>query len=264
MSIRVMSRVWEHSRQNGTALLVLLALADWSDDWGYCYPGHKSIAKKARTTERNVYLTLKKLEEEGEIVTIRRGSGGRSKVTSVYQVLVGMSEEEVRKSRLFSPIAKEVISYADSPEEISPENSSSALKVLINRQLNAADSFTVNQQHLINDGSPEEISPENFSGEKSFTENQCNKNQNALPVEIREKLKALGWRGSLADVERAWQEDPERVRQWLWYVRKQGMSGAFLRTVLRNVEEYPPELEPNSEARRRSYIEGPYAEFIEH
>jgi hypothetical protein len=256
MSIKVMSRVWEHSQQSGTALLVLLALADWADDWGYCYPGHAAIARKARTTERNVYLILNKLAEMGEIRIVRKGTGGKRKETSIYHVTVGMTEQEIVQSERLSPIAREV-----SPENISPENSCSALNVLINRQLNAA--VNLKQQHF--DDSPEKISPENFSGEKSFTENQCN---DQLPPEIQAQIKALGWRGSLADMEKAWQEDQERVRQWLWYARKEGMSGALLRTVLRSAGEYPPELDPSSEyARertRRSYIEGAYAEFIEH
>ena len=86
----------------------------------------------------------------------------------------------------------------------------------------------------------------------------------ALPPEIETELKSLGWRGSLAEVEKAWREDPERVRQWLWYAGKQGMSGALLRTVLRSAGEYPPELDPNSPAVRRRYIEGPYADIIQH
>jgi hypothetical protein len=74
---------------------------------------------------------------------------------------------------------------------------------------------------------------------------------NTLPPEIQESLTRLGWRGSLADVEQAWQEDPERVRQWLWYAKRQGWSCALLRTVLRSPGEYPPELEPGSEADNR-------------
>lgn len=106
-----------------------------------------------------------------------------------------------------------------------------------------------------------DVSPANFAGEKSFTEKL---RKNDLPPEIETELKSLGWRGSLAEVEKAWREDPERVRQWLWYAGKQGMSGALLRTVLRSAGEYPPELDPNSQAVRRRYIEGPYADIIQH
>jgi len=265
MSIEVMTRVWRYSQQSGTALLVLLALADWADDYGYCYPGHVAIARKARTTERNVYLILNRLAEMGEIRVVRKGSGGKRKETSIYHVTVGMTEQEIVQSERLSPIARGVSpeNFSPenfSPENFSPENSCSALNVLINRQLNAAVNH-VNQLQQHFDDSPEKISPENISGEKSFSENQC---KDQLPPEIEAKLKTLGWRGSMVDVEKAWQEDPERVRQWLWYARKQGMSGALLRTILRNSGEYPPELDPDSELHRRSYITGKYAEFIMH
>ncbi|WP_416181042.1 helix-turn-helix domain-containing protein [Bellilinea sp.] len=257
-----MTRVWKNSQQSGTALLILLALADWADDFGYCYPGHTAIARKARTTERNVYLILNRLAEMGEIRIVRKGAGGKRKETSIYQVIVGMTEQEIVRSENLSPIARGVSPEKISPEKISPEKSCSPLNVLINRQLNAAVNpvnFNM-QQHLIDD-SPENFSPENISGEKSFAEKS---HKNSLPPEIEAQLKALGWRGSLADAEKAWQDDAERVRQWLWYAGKQGMSGALLRTVLRNTGEYPPELDPNSSMSRRRYLEGSYAEFVEH
>jgi hypothetical protein len=267
VSISVIDRVWKYSQQGGTALLVLLALADWADDWGYCYPGHAAIARKARTTERNVYLLINKLAEAGEIRIVRKGSGGRyQRETSVYQVTVGMTQEEISQSETQSPIAKKEMSSSPenfspenfSPENFSPEKSSTALNVLINRQLSAAVNYLVNEQQQLNDGSPENFSPENFSGDELVTENQC------IPEDVQEKLKELDWRGSLADVEAAWREDPERVRQWLWYAKKQGWKGALLRTVLRNAGEYPPELEPGSELSRRRYLEGPYADYIQH
>ncbi len=89
-------------------------------------------------------------------------------------------------------------------------------------------------------------------------------NNGALPADIRDKLHALGWRGSQADVEAAWREDAERVRQWLWFAAKHNWSGALLRTALRSKGEYPPELDPSSLQSRRRYIEGDYAEFVEH
>ena len=85
-----------------------------------------------------------------------------------------------------------------------------------------------------------------------------------IPEEVADDLKEIGWRGSLSEVEKAWQDNPERVRQWLWYAKKQNMSGALLRTVLRNRNEYPPELNPDSPAARRRYVEGPYGDIVEH
>lgn len=111
-----------------------------------------------------------------------------------------------------------------------------------------------------------EINSNGFAAADRFAHQKTKriKSNDEIPPEIKDTLKRLGWRGSLADVEKAWQADPERVRQWLWYAGKQGWNGALLRTVLRNDGEYPPELDPSSDHARRRYLEGPYADFIEH
>lgn len=86
MSIKVMSRVWESSAQSGGALLVLLALADFADDEGYCWPAVGTLATKARMGERNARYLLRSLEAAGEIsVTPNGGRHG----TSGYRVLPG-------------------------------------------------------------------------------------------------------------------------------------------------------------------------------
>lgn len=260
MSIEVMTRVWKNSQHSGSTLLLLLALADWADDWGYCYPSHATIARKIRSSERNVYYLLRKLEESGEIRIITRGRGGKTGETSIYQVIIGMTPDEIAKSERLSSIGSSVspANFAP-PANFSPEKSFNALNELINRQYTAAESINSIQQQT--DVSPANFAGENFAGEKSFTEKL---RQTGLPPEIEAEIKALGWRGSLTEVEKAWQADPERVRQWLWYAGKQGMSGALLRTVLRSPGEYPPELNPDSAANRRRYVEGPYAEIVVH
>ncbi|NPV86310.1 MAG: hypothetical protein HPY45_09920 [Anaerolineae bacterium] len=97
----------------------------------------------------------------------------------------------------------------------------------------------------------------------SICESPLQPTKPALPDKVQKQIFALGWRGSLADVEQAWREDAERVRQWLWYAKRQGWNGALLRTVLRNPGEYPPELDPDSALARRRYITGELADFIE-
>lgn len=136
---------------------------------------------------------------------------------------------------------------------------------MINRQFNAAAQFVNIEQQQINDGSSANFAGENFAGEKFFTEKSFTEEiPEEIPQDIRDAFNQLGWRGPMGDVESAWRKDPERVRQWLWYAKKKGLTGALLRTVLRNDGEYPPELDPGSPKSIRRYIEGPYAEFIEH
>lgn len=73
MSIQVSQYVWQRSKQKQTALVVLLALADFADKvTGECFPGITTLAQMARTSIRNIQLTLKKLERDGEIVITER------------------------------------------------------------------------------------------------------------------------------------------------------------------------------------------------
>lgn len=79
-----MQAVWQHAKQSGGALVLLLAIADNAhDDGDSAYPSIGTLAKKARMTERNVNILLKQLVLAGEI-SIRHGEGPRG--TNVYRV----------------------------------------------------------------------------------------------------------------------------------------------------------------------------------
>lgn len=84
MSIKVMTRVWDKCEQKAEALLVMLALADWCDDSGQCFPAVPSIAGKARISERAAFNIINRLEAAGEI-QIKAGRGRGNK--SVYTLL---------------------------------------------------------------------------------------------------------------------------------------------------------------------------------
>ena len=104
------SRIWEDSSIiNRTELLVLLAIADNANDDGICWPSIETIARKARTTLRTVFDTLKSLETTKRL-EVTRGKGPKG--TNVYRLLFGGvkqlhmiptaldSPEPARKSRL--------------------------------------------------------------------------------------------------------------------------------------------------------------------
>jgi hypothetical protein len=97
MSVKVMARVWEHSRQKGTALLLILAIADHCNDEGWAWPSIASLRRKARLrSDRTVQILLRQLESAGEIA-IERGAGllktaGGAQRTNRYRVLVGLEE----------------------------------------------------------------------------------------------------------------------------------------------------------------------------
>ena len=75
-----MSRVWELSRNSGTELLLLLAIADFADDDGNAYPSVATLATKCRMTQRNANLLLAKLRRSGELeVSVGTGPYGTNR-----------------------------------------------------------------------------------------------------------------------------------------------------------------------------------------
>lgn len=88
MASKVLSWYWEHSDKKGTELLLLLGLADVSNEDGYCYPGVPRLAKKARCTKRHAQRLLAKFEGEGIIGVVERGGiKTKSGSTNLYYLL---------------------------------------------------------------------------------------------------------------------------------------------------------------------------------
>lgn len=76
MSIKVMSHVWAHSPYKDASLLMHLALADWSDDYGLCWPSQEQIALKIRGSVETVRRITRRMERDGLLV-IETPSHGR-------------------------------------------------------------------------------------------------------------------------------------------------------------------------------------------
>lgn len=114
LSIRKMSEVWESGRQDGGSLLVLLALADFADDDGYCWPAVGTIAEKSRLSERHTRKILRQLEQEHEIES-EQGRGGRGKTTRYKVVLKPGHNARVRQKTGLSDAVNPV---ADDPRTV--------------------------------------------------------------------------------------------------------------------------------------------------
>ena len=129
MSVETSNRVWKQSCKGGTPLLLLLALADWSDDWGYCHPSIEQMAVKCRQTERNILNLIADLEKSRELRRLARGKGGRGKGSgSVYQVITGMSVVEISASEQSSPLARMTLVKLASGEIAPPSVSKPTLE----------------------------------------------------------------------------------------------------------------------------------------
>lgn len=88
MSIKVMSAVWDHYPAGGSELLALLALADWSDDDGRCFPSVAAIARKTRLSKSQAQRVVHSLIGAGTVVVEGNEAGGPPGATRRYRVMV--------------------------------------------------------------------------------------------------------------------------------------------------------------------------------
>ena len=84
MSVRWITQVWEGSPYRGERLLLHLALADFANDEGTCFPSQRTLARKARCTEGFVRLAIKDMMESG-LLEIERAAHGRGN-TALYRL----------------------------------------------------------------------------------------------------------------------------------------------------------------------------------
>lgn len=108
MSIEAMSQVWKRSKEKGSALLLLLAIADnYNEDKGCAWPSVEYLSKKCRMTPRNVNLLLTRLQEHGAI-TVEAGAGPKG--TNIYRLAsIGaekISDEKPRVEGVKNPAHK--------------------------------------------------------------------------------------------------------------------------------------------------------------
>lgn len=82
MSIEMVNYVWNTSKHSGSALLTLLAIADYAGDDGRAWPSIDTLCKKTRLSERQTIRILKKLEGSGEL-----GVDHRRNIGNIYTVI---------------------------------------------------------------------------------------------------------------------------------------------------------------------------------
>lgn len=115
MSQNVSQRVWKYSKVGGATLLLLLALADTADDWGYCYPSLNMLARRVRQDRKSVIQMLRKLERLGEIrcLTLEQiNTDGRAFTGALYQVTCGLSEDRIRDGEKRSFLYRRIMGQA--------------------------------------------------------------------------------------------------------------------------------------------------------
>jgi hypothetical protein len=86
MSIKVMSKVWDGYPAGGSELLALLALADWSNDDGMCFPSIASIASKTRLSRSQAQRVVHALIDQGFVAVLDNAMGGAPGATRRYRI----------------------------------------------------------------------------------------------------------------------------------------------------------------------------------
>lgn len=95
MSINVMSHVWEGFPGSGSELLMMLALADWSDEeGGRIYPSMVTLAKRCRISKSQAQRLIRGLEEKGYVAVIGNHHGGAPGTTRQYRLNVARIRAE--------------------------------------------------------------------------------------------------------------------------------------------------------------------------
>lgn len=122
-----MQAVWQHSKQSGGALVLLLAIADNAhDDGDGAFPSVGTLAKKARMSERNVNLVLLQLAQAGEIA-ITPG-GGRGNTNSYRVLLPGLAKPETFTVKEDAKPVKVSVKHTGNPEVCDTETLKSATR----------------------------------------------------------------------------------------------------------------------------------------
>ena len=85
MSIEYMTRVWkDESIKNITELIMMLALADFANEDGTCYPGIETLAFKTRVETRTVQSIIRRLQSSGKVKTEFNASHLKTNLYTLY------------------------------------------------------------------------------------------------------------------------------------------------------------------------------------
>jgi hypothetical protein len=92
MSIGAMTHCWDHAPVKGSALLLLLAIADSArdPDW-VAWPAVRTLTTRTRLSERQVRYLLRELEMAGCIATEIEGSRAGTNLYRVLRTAGGLS-----------------------------------------------------------------------------------------------------------------------------------------------------------------------------
>jgi hypothetical protein len=136
VSIKVMGAVWDHADANGTMLLLLLALADYSNEAGLSWPSVATLARKIRRSRRQTFTLLHQAEQLGLLSRDSGGKKGEHKRSNHYRLTLPMGEADSTGAMHSTHPTGEVGSTSTGEAHSTPPVKPTAPKPSGNRQVN--------------------------------------------------------------------------------------------------------------------------------
>lgn len=117
MSIKLMTAVWEMDFPDATRKLVMLALADFANDDGECFPMIRTIGKKAGIGQRQTRYIVSEFVDKGLLrrELCRRQNG--SKTASRYTLMLATPH---RQPSAYAPPAAQCLSHRQPSAHLEP------------------------------------------------------------------------------------------------------------------------------------------------
>ena len=111
---------WARQQKTGTPLrqLVLFVLADYADQWGFCWPGQDHLASLCQVSDRSIRSAINDLEELGLLRKAKIRLGRQSH--NLYRVASDPADEPIPEAHLAQKIAD--LASMLQPEDISAPN----------------------------------------------------------------------------------------------------------------------------------------------
>lgn len=119
MAIEIMTWAWK-TQLKPTLKLTLLALADYSNDEGICWPSIDSMAKKSSLTRSSLINNVQKLCDMGVIEKQKRYENGK-RSSNEYRLKIDLSPESIRMD-FGRPESIRMESIRMEKKTLSPEN----------------------------------------------------------------------------------------------------------------------------------------------
>lgn len=115
VSLKIMSKVWDSSAGPAAARLVLLALADFADDGGRCWPSVTTLAKKCGLSARSVNRCIADLERDGYLTREARFNQSNVYVVHATPDILSGGDIPSGGDRMSPPPCQDVTPPPDNP-----------------------------------------------------------------------------------------------------------------------------------------------------